>query len=490
MRIPPFKKPKPEAPEPKTVLIITEEWLAPDLALRIKREGHTVILAEAWKSKTLLGTIPRIPYDDRMKYAANADLIIYEDKSNGEAAELRARGLSVIGGSKLADKIELDRIFGNKVAKAAGVMVPEMFEFKDLDEIKEFIAKNPAKYVLKQQGKLDGIKGLNFVAKFDDSRDIMAHIDYLKSKWIEGLKPDFVLQEKIEGHEFACGSYWNGEEFMKDKFGNELCEINWEHKPLMAGDLGASTGEMYTVMKYVKAKDCKLFLETLDKCRALLKKIDFRGDFDINCIVNEKGAYFLEFTPRLGVPATSGQIAIHESSWYDFLKAMADGKQDQMFNYSDKWTIVSWLYTSPFPYVNNPKLNDMYDRMWEKKAPKKLEDINELITHRMSNSEGLPVTFKEELTKEELHNLHFDGIMYEGKEIKVSGPDGHVLTVTGQGDSVDEAADRTEELLKKIIVPKRFWRNDFHKSHYHDSRFDLEMWGYLGGGPSPEVERT
>jgi phosphoribosylamine-glycine ligase len=210
-----------------------------------------------------------------------------------------------------------------------------------------------------------------------------------------------------------------------------------------------------------------------------LKKIDFRGDFDINCIVNEKGAYFLEFTPRMGVPATSAQIAIHESSWYDFLKAMADGKQDPMFNYSDKWTIVSWLYTSPFPYVNNPKLNDMYDKMWEGKPPTKSEDINELITHRMSNSEGLPVTFKEPLTKEELHNLHFDGIMYVGKELKVSGPDGHVLTVTGQGNSVDEAAEKTEDLLKKIIVPKRFWRNDFKNSHYHQSREDLTNWGYL-----------
>ena len=101
------------------------------------------------------------------------------------------------------------------------------------------------------------------------------------------------------------------------------------------------------------------------------------------------------------------------------------------------------------------------------------------MTHRMANSEGLPVTFKEPLTKEELHHLHFDGIMYVGKELKVSGPDGHVLTVTGQGDSVDDAAYRTEELLKKIIVPKRFWRNDFHNSHYHQSREDLSMWGYL-----------
>ena len=479
MKVPFFKKKKEEESKPKTILIVTEEWLAPDLALRMKMEGHNVLLAEAWDCKTLLGTIKRVPYDERMEYAKDADLVIYEDKSNGEASELRARGVSVIGGSKLADRIELDRTFGNKVAKAAGVLVPEMTEFGDFDAIKEFIVANPKKYVLKQQGKLDGIKGLNFVAKFDDSRDILAHIDYLKGKWVEGLKPDFVLQEKVEGHEFACGSYWNGESFMKDKFGNELCEINWEHKPLMSGDLGATTGEMYTVMRYVKAKESKLFMETLDKCRDLLKKIDFRGDFDINCIVNETGAYFLEFTPRMGVPATSAQIAIHESSWYEFLKAMADAKQDPMFNYSDKWTIVSWLYTSPFPYVNNPKLNKMYDKMWEGKAPTNLEDINELLTHRMSNSEGLPVTFKEPLTKEELHHVHFDGIMYEGKELKVSGPDGHVLTVTGQGDSVDEAAMRTEDLLKKIIVPKRFWRNDFHNSHYHQSREDLTMWGYL-----------
>ena len=460
----------------KILVVSQSDWLTPSLALTLQNEGHDVVLAIQEATNVLKGTIKRIPYADRLEYAKTCDLIIYEDGScNDEPKQLRAQGLSVIGRDKLTDRLETDRVWASELAKKCGLKVPEMIGVSSFEEIREVINKKKGKWVLKQCGKIDTIKGLNFVAKMDNSEDLLDFVSIMEQNWIEGVKPDFVLQEKIEGYEFATGSYWNGKEFMKDKDGDEICEENWEHKPLFPGNMGESTGEQFTVMQYTKAKYSKLFMETLDKCRPLLKQLDFKGDFDINCIVNEKGAYFLEFTPRMGVPATSAQLEIHKSSWFDFFKAIADGKQDKNFEYDDRYCIVSWLYTKPFPFVNSHKMTEVYVN----DTPKGIKEISEAISFRMSNSEGIIVNFKKDFTKEDWLHIHPDGLRFKDGKLQIANPDGYVLTATEMDTTVEGAGVKLENILKKIVVPKGFWRNDFDKSNFHKSKDDLEKWGYI-----------
>ena len=470
------------------ILVCTNEFLTPDLCVRMRNEGNDVYLACKEKSDILKGTIKRIPFESRLEFAKTCDLIVYDDKFDGEPAELRKQGLSTIGGCKTTDKSELDRLFANNVAKACGMKVPEVYPVKNLEEAKKHIEEKGGKWVLKQMGKLDSVKGLNGVAKMDNSEDLIAKIDKLIEIWPTQLKQEFILQEKIEGHEFACGSYWNGSEFMKDANGDEICEENWEHKPLMSGNMGEATGEQYTVMRYLKAKDSKIFQETIEKLKPFLKKIDYRGDFDINCIVNEKGVYFLEFTPRMGVPATSAQIAIHKTPWGEFLKAIADGKQVP-FEYNEGYCIVSWLYTKPFPAMQLTHLRKYAEKVYDGKITEEL--IPESMAYKLSDSYGIPVLFKEKLSKEDLSNLHFDAVMIENGVLKIANSDGYVLTVTGMGEDVDEAAENVEELLKKIVVPGGFWRNDFKHSNYHKSRKDLIKWGFLNekDGEKSEEEK-
>lgn len=467
------------------ILIVSQEILAPDLYLRLKNEGNEVLIAQKDKgTKDILkNSLKRVPYSERMEYAKKSDLVIFDDNTTGEAAEVRKMGVSTIGGDDKTVKLELDRKIANETAKAMGLLVPKIQEVKDLNDAKEFLKKTGGKWVLKQQGKLDNVKGLNYVAKMDNSEDLIEYINYLQEKWVKDIQQDFVLQEKVEGHEMAIGAYWNGKEFMKDKDGDECVEENFEHKSLMSGNLGESTGEQYTVMRYVKAKDSKLFKETLDKVRPLLMKIDFRGDFDINTIVTEKGAYFLEYTPRMGVPAASGQLAIHKSKWGEFFKACADGEQIE-FTYDPRWTIVSWLYTKPFPFVNSKKLNALYEEQFNKS--KNTEEINELLSFKLSDSKGYTILFKEKLSKEDYNNIHFDGVDFEGGKVKVANDDGFVVTVTGQGKTVDEAGKNVEKLLKKIVVPKGFYRNDFNKTNYHKAKDDLIKWGYLEDNSTEE----
>jgi phosphoribosylamine-glycine ligase len=459
------------------VLVISDEWLAPSLSLNLQNEGCDVYIALKRATNILKGTIKRIPYSERLEFASGCDLIIYEDKSNkGESSELRKQGLSVIGGDKLTDKLELDRTWANNIARMSGVLAPEMFEVDSFEKIKEIITERGGKWVLKQQGKIDEIKGLNFVSKMPNSEDMLDFLPILENKWVEGVKKDFVLQEKVEGHEMAVGSFWNGQEFMKDCDGDELCYENWEHKSLFPGNLGESTGEQYTVIQLSKAKYSKIFSQTLDKCRELLKQIDYKGYFDINTIVTEKGAYFLEFTPRMGVPFTSGILEIHKSSWFDFLKAMADADQDKNLKYDENYCIISWLYTKPFPFVNSHKMTEIYE---SEQTPTSMDEIAQLMSFRMSNSEGILINFTKDFTKEDWKHIHPDAIRFKNGRLEIANEDGYVLTVSEQGKTVEEAGEKVNTILKKIIIPKSFWRNDFDKSNYHKCKDDLEKWGFI-----------
>ena len=459
----------------RKVKIITDEWLAPSLACKMQTEGCEIILCAKRPTKILKGTIERQPYNERLEI--DADLIIYEDKSNkGESSEQRQLGYSVIGGDKLTDRLELDRTWANKIAKMSGILVPEMYPVESFEEVRNLILEKGGKFVLKQQGKIDEIKGLNFVAKMPNSEDLLDFLPILEKNWIEGVKKDFVLQEKVEGHEMAVGSFWNGHEFMKDKDGDELCYENWEHKALFPGNLGESTGEQYTVIQLTKAKYSKLFTETLDKCRELLKQVDYRGYFDVNTIVTEKGAYFLEFTPRMGVPLTSGMLEIHKSNWFDFLKSMADGLQDAKFKCDDDYCIVSWLYTKPFPFVNSHKMTQLYEN---ESDPQGMEEIADTMSFRMSNSEDVVVNFDKDFTKEDWQHIHPDGLKFKDGKLLIANPDGYVLTATETGKTPEEAGEKLNNLLKKVIIPKAFWRNDFCHSNFHKSKDDLEKWGYI-----------
>jgi len=469
------------------VTIITDEWLAPSLALALKNDGASVSLAVKRTTAILKGTIQRIPYADRVESAKNANLVIYEDKSNkGESSDLRKEGYCVIGGDKLTDKLELDRTWANEIARLSGMLAPEMIQVSSFQEIRDIVATRGGRWVLKQQGKLDEIKGLNFVAKMDDSEDLIDSLDKLEKIWIEGVKPDFVMQEYKEGHEMACGAFWNGHEFMKDRDGDEVCYENWEHKALFPGNLGESTGEQYTVIRTVKAKDSKLFSETLDRCRELLKRIDYRGYFDVNTIVTKEGAYFLEFTPRMGVPFTSGLLEIHKSSWYRFLYAVADGSQDTTFEYNTGFCIVSWLYTKPFPFVTSHKLTQAFE---DTETPTNMGDIAELMSFRMANSDGVPINFKKDFTKEDWPHIHPDGLRYDGDRLVIANPDGYILTATSMGETPEEAGESLTKILKKIVVPKSFWRADFDRSNYHKSKDDLEEWEYLMSSEKREAKK-
>ena len=113
-------------------------------------------------------------------------------------------------------------------------------------------------------------------------------------------------------------------------------------------------------------------------------------------------------------------------------------------------------------------------------TPTAMEEINELMSFRMCNAKGIKINFMKDFTVEDWKHIHPDGIRFKDNRLEIANSDGYILTATQMGKTPEEAGEKLNELFKKIVIPKSFWRNDFDKSNYHKSKEKLEKWGYQG----------
>ena len=213
--------------------------------------------------------------------------------------------------------------------------------------------------------------------KMPDGSDVIDQLEhYGQTKNSENTH--VVLQRRIFGVEIAVSRFFNGTDWIGP------IVMNVEHKKFFPGDLGPKTGEMGTLMWYDADESNRLFKETLLLLKPYLQQGGFRGIVDINCIVNEEGAFPLEVTSRFGYPATQLEMGIHVSPWGELLKAVADGE-----NYPLEWRtgygIVVLIATPQFPYC--------YADCKQYQSPK-----------------GLKIHFKKEPGEEDFQNIHFEGI--------------------------------------------------------------------------------
>lgn len=425
--------------------------MAGHLAVLMKQEGHEVKLyiQEQDRRENLTNLVDKTSsWRKELDWVGKDGLIVFDFVGNGPLQEqLRQWGYSVVGGSKEVDKFEDDREYAHGIFQKYGLKTVPHIRFDSLDKAVEYIEKHPRAWVIKQHAHAS--KALNYVGQAKDGKDVVAALrNYEKVHHYKEYTPIF-LQERINGVEIGVGRYFNGQDWVGP------IEMNIEYKKFFPGDLGPNTGEMGTLAWYDDNERNKLFRETLDKIKPYLQQIQFNGDIDINCIVNEKGAFPLEPTPRFGSPIVHLQSEIHASPWGEFLKAVADGRK-----YDLKWKrgygIVVMLASGPMPYAT------------------KIRGVS---------SKGMQIYF-DGVTPEEFTHIHFEEVSAHVSEGEppayyVSDSRGFILYVTGVADSVEGARKKVYDLAKKIDIPKTFYRNDIGLSFIERDEALLRRWGYL-----------
>jgi phosphoribosylamine--glycine ligase len=438
------------------VLFISEDLVAGNLAYLLSNEGHEVKLyiKDRGRRDNFENLVPKVQdWKKELRWVGKKGLIVFDSCSHGKIQDdLRREGYSVVGGCEIGDKLENDRVFGAGIFKLYGMQTVPQFNFKSIDAAIRFIKKRRGKWVIKQNFSGTGLKSFNYVGILESGDDVINVLNNYKTHY-KIINTIITLQQKIDGVEIAAGRYFNGSDWISP------IEMNIEHKKLFPGDLGPSTSEMGTIAWYDNDENNKLFKETLGKLKPFLIDIGFRGDIDINCIVNDKGAFPLEATARFGSPIIHLHSEIHSSPWGEFLKCVADGR-----TYKLRWkkgfgivVVVTVPTSQPFPFTKS---------------------------ERYISPKGLNIYFSDKIKKGgKLDHIHFEDVSMRfhnrEKQYYISDDRGYVLYVTSIGKTVEEVRKKANILLNNIYIPKMFFRNDIGIRFLTEDAAKLEKWGYL-----------
>lgn len=439
------------------ILFISRDLIAGNLAYLLKQEGHDVKLyiGEKGRRQNFDNLVKKTNnWKKEINWVGKDGLIIFDDVGWGKDQDrLRKKGYLVVGGSAGGDKLEMDREFGQEIFKKYGLKTVPLIDFDDIEDAILYVRKNKKPWVIKRN---DGMsKFMSYVGAFDDGRDVENLLmNYLQNKHLK--KDKITLHERVVGVEMGVGRYFNGTDWVGP------IEINFEHIKFMPGDIGPATSEMGTLAWYDDNEKNKLFQDTLEKMKPYLKEIDFRGDFALNCIINENGAYVLEATSRFGSPIIHLQSDIQDLKWFDFLLAIAKGEK-----YDLKWKkgygIVLGLMVPPFPYSKKMKESLFY---------------------------GVNIYFRN-FQESDFKHIHFEEVAKRicpaGKKeydldsglYYISDSRGYVLYITAIEDTIQKTQDKVYKLAKKIIIPKVIYRNDIGDDFKNHQEMILKKWGYL-----------
>ena len=420
-------------------LFVSEIGLIGDLAYAVKNEGSQVRYYIASKTDKDISDGFVEKTEDWRSLKDWADVIVFDDIGFGtEVERLRKEGKAVLGGTVQSDRLELDRDFGQEQLKKAGLPTVPSWDFTTFDDAIRFVKENPARYVVKPSGKVQEEKVLSFVGQEEDGLDIVAILERYKKTWSARIK-SFQIQKFVSGVEVAVGAFFNGQDFILP-----AC-INFEHKRMFNGEIGPSTGEMGTLMFW--SERIRLYDETIAKFKPLLAEMGFIGYFDINCIVNPRGIYPLEITPRFGYPTINIQMEGILSRWSDSLYALAN-KQPFPLRTQRGFQVGVVVAVPPYPF-SDPAAYRRY-------------------------SEDAVIIFKKAMPSG-IH--HGDAKLVEG-DWRLAGNSGYALVITGSGPTVEDARKETYNRVKNVIIPNMFYRTDIGERWHRDGDL-LQTWGYL-----------
>lgn len=432
-------------------LIVSGDLTIGDLPVQLVEEGHEVRLyIEDPNYRTAMdGHVKKVAdWKKELDWVKREDGVIVFDGIGWGATqdELRKEGFNIFGGSRLGEKLERSRVFGQNIIASRGLLTAPLIDFKNVDQAYKYAKKNPNRWVIKQNDNKSS--DITYIGMFRDGHDV---VDVLASyRQNEKIKDHPVsLHRYIEGIEISVARFFNGRDWVGP------IEISFEHKRFMNDGIGPMTSEMGTLTWYSSNEKQRLYADVLEPLTDFLIEADFRGDCAINCVVNARGIYLLEATMRIGTPIIHSQRRLHISPWGEFLSAIARGEQYKLKWHKNKFAIVMVIAVPPFPYITDA----------------------EYVKHQNSYT---PV-YTERLTKKDKQRVLFDQVRNDTVtgELVVSGPPGYVAYTTGLGDTVEKARNEALGLARKLIIPNAMYRTDIGVAFETKQRDKLIQWGVI-----------
>jgi phosphoribosylamine-glycine ligase len=422
-------------------LILSECGDGVGLALRLKAEGHAARI-KIFDSGFEHQGQGIVDYADSF---SSGQTVIADVTGFGQLLDkFRDDGARIFGGGSFADKLEKDRQLAEEVFEKAGLKIPKSVRASSWDDAAKLVREmgnEGEKVVLKPEGSLSGVVP-SYVAS--DVEDALSFLKQFEKEHSSG-EVNITVQEFIEGIAISTEGWFNGHEWIEGMFNHTL-----ERKQFLNDDLGPSGGCTGNVV-WACSGDDPLVKQLLTPLTNALHEHLYVGPIDVNAVVNKKGVYALEFTPRFGYDAFPTLLfSLCDFDFGAFIDDLARGD-------------VSGETLSPgFAAGVRLSLPPWPSEQFKHEGGVRLQGFEE-------KDKALFYPFGVLLQDEELCSSHGVGILG---------------TVNGHGSTIGEAFARAYEVVSRLRAPDLQFRTDLAEAFLKDFRelrgLDGDDEGWLG----------
>lgn len=342
--------------------------------------------------------------------------------ADGIVHAFRSNGSPIFGPSKAAAEIETSKRFAKALMIEAGVPTARADHFTDAEAALAAARAIGSPIVIKASGLAAG-KGV-VIARSNEEAERAINM-MLRDGVFGEAGSEILLEEYMEGEELSIFAITDGTNFL-------TMLPAQDHKRLLDGDVGPNTGGMgaYAPVSIATPDLVSRISDTVfEPTLAAMRKAGrpFTGLLYAGLMLTDEGPKVIEFNCRFGDPETEAILPLMKSSLLDLMLTVANGGSlagAAAIEWEDKFALTTVLAAHGYP-----------------DAPRKGDAI-----HMPAPPEGVFV---------------FHGSTGRDKatdQLITSG--GRVLAVTGTGDTIEEAAVRSQSFAEKIAFEGRQFRRD------------------------------
>ena len=339
----------------------------------------------------------------------------------GIVDEFGREGLRVFGPTRAAAELESSKVFAKKMMRQYHIPTGEGEIFGQPQAAIDYIQGKGAPLVVKADGLAAG-KGVSVCPTVKEAEEAVNRIMVEKAFGEAGNQ--VIVEECLEGEEVSFIAFTDGEAILP-------LIPSQDHKPIYDGDKGPNTGGMgaYAPVPAVGAEMAatvmeKIFVPAVKGMREEGKK--FQGVLYAGLMITADGPKVLEFNVRFGDPETQAILPLLKSDLVELLEACLTGNLGSVnLQWNEGAALCVVMASGGYPG---------------------------------SYQKGKEIQGLEELTGEEdVFIFHAGTALKDGKVITAGG---RVLGVTGWGNDIGKAREKTYQAVERIKFENMYYRKD------------------------------
>ena len=328
----------------------------------------------------------------------------------GIVDELEKNGISCVGPSQSAARIETDKSFMRKLFEdydIEGSLVYKVFD--NYDDVSAFLDDFDRDVVVKPVG-LTGGKGVKIVGDhLKDNREAKEYSKEVIDNAMGGFT-QVIIEERLIGEEFTIQAFCDGIHLAP-------MPAAQDHPHAFEGDVGAITGGMGSysdkggLLPFLSQDDYDEAVKIMEATlKAIAKEAEpYKGILYGQFMLTADGPKLIEYNARFGDPEAMNVLPLLKTPLADVCQAIVDGNLDKV-EFNDKASVCKYIVPDGYPETSHAGETIEVDE-------KAIEDLGAKV--------------------------FYAAVGLEDDEIHLSGS--RALGIVASGDSIEEAEKIAEK---------------------------------------------